>query len=792
METIDLKPGKNDLNNIKRSRLLIKGIVQGVGFRPFLYRSAQAYHLLGFVKNTSQGVILEVEGNEKDIAKFISHIRMNPPPLALIESCESSEIPLEFPTTFEILSSEENGEMSRRQLLVSPDIAICENCIAEFFQLGDRRFRYPFINCTDCGPRFSIIQGLPYDRPKTTMKDFVMCSPCEKEYRDPNDRRYHAQPISCYQCGPTLSFYDNYDNKNAETKTPAVRRGSDTQDAQMEKVAQKIKEGFIVAVKGLGGYHLACLASLEETVVRLRQLKGREMKPFALMATLDMIMANVFVSEKEKALLLSPAAPIVLLKRKDTTAIAPAVAPGLSEIGFMIPYTPLHLALLEKIREPLVMTSANITDEPIIYKDEMNSLKRLSDYILTHDREIHMFEDDSVVKVFEEDMYMVRRSRGYVPLPMKLPLHFPGTILALGPMLKTTFAFLYDDKAIMGQYVGDTDSPASIEAEQKAINHLMQLFSLEPSVVVIDKHPGYPNRQLVGEFNPAKVMEIQHHKAHVGALLAEKGELGSIIGISMDGTGYGDDGNIWGGEFFVGNYQGLNRFGHLKYLFLPSGDKSAKEPWRFALSILYSLYGSDQKKFKQFLEPFGQKAEFLLEAIAKKAGGILTSSCGRLFDAAAALLGVGHFNSYEGELPMKLQAFAEKSKLLDRHDRGYQFSIETEQNIRSLNFLPMIHDIIEDKQRIEEKAFAFHHTLAKGFAAMAKLAGNELAIRKVGLTGGVFQNTLLLTLTKDLLEAEGFSVLIHSEAPPNDGGVSLGQAFLAAGQVLAGNIEKEI
>ncbi|MDQ1353932.1 MAG: Carbamoyltransferase, partial [Acidobacteriota bacterium] len=473
----------------------------------------------------------------------------------------------------------------------------------------------------------------------------------------------------------------------------------------------------------------------------------------------------------------------------DLATIAPSVAPGLPDIGFMLPYTPLHLLLLEKTREPLVMTSANITDEPIIYKDDMNALAGLSDYILSHNREIHMFEDDSVVTVFQDNIYMVRRSKGYVPLTMKMPFHFPETILALGPMLKTTFTFLYNDKAMMGQYIGDTDSPASIEAERKAINHFINLFSLEPSVVVMDKHPGYPNRQLAADFKQVKILEIQHHKAHVGALLAETGHLNEVIGISMDGTGYGDDGNIWGGEFFVGDYRGLTRFGHLKYLFLPSGDMAAKEPWRFALSVLYSLYGSSSEIVKRFTAPFGQKGEFLLEAIEKNIGGILTSSCGRLFDAAAALLGVGLLNTFEGELPMRLQALAEKSRTLDE---SYNFSIETGENMRRLNFLPAIHDIIGDKRDPEEKAYVFHRTLAKGFTTMAALAANETGIRTVGLTGGVFQNTLLLKMSRDLLAAEGFSVLVHSEAPPNDGGVSLGQAFLAAGQVLTGGLEKEI
>ncbi|MCP5103063.1 MAG: carbamoyltransferase HypF, partial [bacterium] len=730
----------------------------------------QKYKLSGLVKNTSQGVILEVEGNKKDIEAFTAHILNHPPPLALIESHQTEEIPPQFSESFEILSSEDHG---KGDSLVSPDIAICDNCVGELFLKEDRRYGYPFINCTDCGPRFSIIQGLPYDRPKTTMKDFPMCPACETEYGDPYDRRYHAQPVCCYECGPTLYFH------GPEGETGIV-------DDSLELISQKIREGNIVAIKGLGGYHLACKASDEAAVVRLRELKGRETKPFALMGTMETILEYTFVSEREKTLLLSPAAPILLLKRKKSDGIAQSVAPGLGELGFMLPYTPLHMLLLEKVREPLVMTSANITDEPIIYKEDMAALRGLADYILTHDREIGIFADDSVVKIVDGRIYMVRRSRGYVPLPLKMPFDYGETVLALGPMLKTTFTFLYKGKAIVGQYIGDTDSPASIEAERKAIDHFMNLFSLKPGVVVVDKHPGYPNRELAEDFKGARVVEIQHHEAHVGALLAETGELGKMTGISMDGTGYGDDGNIWGGEFFVGDYRGLTRFGHLKYLFLPSGDKAAKEPWRFVLSVLFSLYG-DSQRVTEFGKPFGKKAEFLLEAIKKNAGGILTSGCGRLFDAAAVLMGVGNFNTYEGELPIKLQALAEKSGYMGT-DVGdyYTFSIERdeEKKCRVLDFLPMIHGIIGDERDMVDRAYLFHKTLARGFADMAKLAAVEYGIDTVGLTGGVFQNTLLLKLTKELLELEGFRVLIHSEVPPNDGGISLGQAFLAAAKLL--------
>jgi len=753
-----------------RVRFLIKGIVQGVGFRPFLYRSAHKYKLSGFVKNTAQGVIMEVEGIEKNIEGFTAHILDNPPPLALIESHETENVPLQGSETFEIVSSEAEGKSDS---LVSPDIAICDNCVGELFLPENRRYRYPFINCTDCGPRFSIIRELPYDRPKTTMKDFPMCGPCDSEYRDPYDRRYHAQPVSCYHCGPTLYFHD------PEGKTGKV------EDASLEMISRKIREGHIVAIKGLGGYHLACKASNEEAVVRLREVKGRETKPFALMGTMETILEYTYVSEKEKSLLLSPAAPIVLLKRKESKDIAPSVAPGLSELGFMLPYTPLHMLLLEKVREPLVMTSANITDEPIIYTEDMGALQGLSDYILSHDREIEIFADDSVVKVFEGRRYMVRRSRGYVPLPLKMPFETDETILALGPMLKTTFTFLFRGKAIVGQYIGDTDSPASIEAERRAVDHFMNLFSLKPGVVVLDRHPGYPNRELVEGFGGVRVVEVQHHEAHVGALMAETGELGEMIGISMDGTGYGDDGTIWGGEFFVGDYRGLTRFGHLKYLFLPSGDRSAKEPWRFALSVLYSLYG-ESGEVGEFVRSYGEKAVYLLEAIKKDVGGILTSSCGRLFDAVAVLLGIGDFNTYEGELPIKLQACAEKSGYMGGGmEESYSYVIEEEKgkNIKTLNFLPMIRDIMGDERGMSDRAYLFHLTLARGFVEMAMLAADERNIRKVGLTGGVFQNTLLLKLTKDLLEESGFEVLIHSGVPPNDGGISLGQAFLAAGRL---------
>ncbi len=777
-----------------RYRILISGIVQGVGFRPFLYRAAHDFKLFGSVKNTTRGVILEVEGKEETIKDFISFIRQNPPPLSKIESFESFPIDPLGDDHFEILASEEDG---LGDLLVSPDIAICDNCKRELFSPSDRRYLYPFINCTDCGPRFSIIQDLPYDRPKTTMKDFQMCSACQEEYKNPFDRRYHAQPVSCYDCGPLLFCFD-------VAKDEWVK---DTNDP-VEWAASQLKANRILAIKGLGGYHLACRASDAAPVTRLRELKGRETKPFAMMGTLEMIKRCAVVSEAEEKLLSCPASPILLLKKKADAPISHPIAPGLEELGFMLPYTPLHLLLLDKVNEPLVMTSANVSDEPIIYRDNMakkvspeqansstptasqhedrlpgsfkSAITTLCDCVLTNDREIYMFADDSVARVFAGQPYLIRRSRGYTPMPLKMPLSSPQTILALGPMLKTTFCFWDRDRAFMSQYIGDTDSPASIEAERRAIRHFTHLFGFQPKLLVLDKHPGYPNRTLTADFTGVPVVEIQHHKAHVGALLAEWGELGKVFGIAMDGTGYGDDGTIWGGEFFVGDYQGLERFGHLQYLFLPSGDKAAKEPWRFALSVLHAIYGA-QGKTIEWANRFGKKGELLLEVIEKEAGGILTSSCGRIFDAAAALLGIGDMNSYEGEMPIKLQAFAEGAKNNEKPG-SYEFVIDRQGagNGYRLDLRPMFDDMVTDNRDRATRALMFHHTLARSFVDMAERARQEMGIHKVGLTGGVFQNALLLRLSIDYLEAKGFEVLYHREVPTNDGGVSLGQAFLSA------------
>lgn len=741
-------------NENVRIRFVFKGIVQGVGFRPYLYRSAMEFGLTGLVKNTSAGVVMEVEGDREKIEPFKVYIVENNPPLSKIDQYTCEEIPLENSSEFVILKSEET---SHQDLLVPPDIALCDNCKKEFLDPKDRRHRYPFINCTDCGPRFTIINDLPYDRPKTTMSIFEMCPACSKEYQDPLDRRYHAQPVSCYDCGPELTFSGG---------------GEDPVKAACER----IKRGDVVALKGLGGYHLACLASSIDAVGRMREYKRRPFKPFALMGTLEMVESCCVVSEAEKKLLQNVTAPIILLEKRKHISVSEKVAPGQTNLGFMLPYTPLHLLLLEDIGEPLVMTSANFSDEPIIYTEEFEELAKLSDHVLSHNRRINIFADDSVASVFEDQMYMIRRSRGYVPMPLDLSFPQSPTVLGFGPMLKTTFAFIHNRKGLMSQYIGDTDSPVAVEAERSAIHHYARILSLTPEKIAIDMHPQYPNRQILEDFVGTEVVEIQHHKAHVASLLAERSEVDPIIGVSFDGTGYGEDGKIWGGEIFIGDYRGMERFGHLVYQDLPSGDQSAKEPWRFALSILFSLYGK-QGRTLEFAERFGKRGTLLLEVIEKKIKSIETSSCGRLFDAVSCLCGLGDQNHYEGELPILLQACAESGS---PHDRVYPFPIEQDQDQRILNYLPLLDALLQDKAPVSERAYVFHQTLANGILRMAQLARKESGLTTVGLTGGVFQNILLLTLTKHKLEANGFVVLNHSLVPTNDGGVSLGQALLAA------------
>lgn len=738
-----------------RLRLHFSGIVQGVGFRPFLYRTAEKFKMSGCVRNSGGGVILEVEG--ENLPEFLRYIVRNAPPLSLINSIRYQEIPVKLSRKFAIMKSENGGN---RDVLVSPDIALCPACGKEMDDPKDRRFQYPFTNCTDCGPRFTLIEGLPYDRPLTTMKKFVMCPACRREYTDPGNRRYHAQPVSCPNCGPRLQL---------RVKGKAAKENA------LAEAVTLLKKGKVVAVKGIGGYHLACQGGNRAALERLRRFKGRENKPFALMATMNMIRQHCHVTTAEKELLQSPQAPIVLLKAKANDKLLRLSAPGQNRLGFMLPYSPLHKVLIGKMNEPLVMTSANIADEPILFDDAARELPKLCDAILSHDRPILSFADDSVMIVFEKEPYFIRRSRGFVPLPLALPFSSTKTVLALGPMLKTTFCLLAKDRAFVGPHIGDTESSTALAAEKRAALHFMKLFSLRPGIVVVDRHPAYPNRLLAEAFPRAKAVEVQHHRAHVASVLVENGETGEAIGIALDGTGYGDDGTIWGGEFFRGDLGRLERVGHLLPFFRPGGDAAAREPWRTALSLLLAI--GAEKKAGRFARRFGRKGEQVLESITRRRGGVMTTSCGRLFDGVASLLGIGDRNSYEGELPSLLQAAAERSKPLKKE---YPYALERENGLLILDLRLAIEAMLADKHCRNERAYRFHWTLASALLDMAIVLGREAKIKKAALSGGVFQNILLLKMTSDLLKKNGFQVLRHRLVPANDGGISLGQAALVA------------
>lgn len=744
-----------DIKEYGRLRLHFSGIVQGVGFRPFLYRSAEKFKLKGFVKNTSAGVTLEVEGSR--LPEFVRHIVRHSPPLSRIETLRFEEIPARDSKEFAILGSDARGQ---KNVLVSPDIALCRKCQKEMDDRADRRHAYPFTNCTDCGPRFSIIEDLPYDRPLTTMKSFKMCPDCRREFQSPFNRRYHAQPVSCPQCGPQLTL---------------LIKGKESIGDPLVGSLKILKADKVLAVKGVGGYHLACRAVSPKAVARLRAFKKRERKPFALMADLEMIRGLCRVTQKEKELLQSPAAPIALLETLPKTKLARSVAPGQNRLGFMLPYSPLHKLLIEKMGEPLVMTSANRSDEPIIFLDAAAELPELSDAILTHDRPIRAFADDSVVCSFAKEIYFFRRSRGFVPLSIRLPFSSPETVLALGGMLKTTFTLLYGNRALVSQHIGDTESIAALLAEREAIAHFLKIFALRPSVIARDCHPAYPNRLLAAEFPGAKIAEVQHHRAHIASLLAESGETSKVLGIALDGTGYGDDGMSWGGEFFSGDLCRLERVGHLLPIFLPGGDAAAREPWRTALSLLLAV--GAEKTAGRFAGKFGRKGDQVLEAVARRHGGVMTTSCGRLFDGVAALFGLGDNNSYEGELPSLLQAEAEKAR---PQKQPYPYAIEKKSGLPVLNMLLAVEAMLADKKSRAEKARRFHLTLARGLLDMAIHCAGASGIRKAALGGGVFQNTLLLKMSRDLLQENGFQVLHHTQVPPNDGGISLGQAALVA------------
>jgi hydrogenase maturation protein HypF len=746
----------------QRSSLEIEGIVQGVGFRPFVYRLAGRYDLAGWVRNTGRGVQLEVEGAGADLDAFCRAIREEAPPLSVISGMRVQPLAPDGSSGFRILESAKlmkGGE-------VSPDCEVCDDCLAELFDPKDRRHRYPFINCTNCGPRYSIITGIPYDRPATTMAPFAMCDDCLAEYHDPLNRRFHAQPNACPVCGPQLWLLDC---------SGAALPG----DPLAESVSA-LARGLTVAVKGVGGYHLAVDACSEAAVARLRARKKRDEKPFALLvADLDAVRQIAHCSEQEGRLLSGVERPIVLLRKRDGNPVSQLVAPDNGWFGVMLPGNPLQHLLIKGVGSPLVMTSGNLSDEPIAYRDAdaLGRLAGIADLFLTHDREIHTRTDDSVLRLSLGEPLFLRRSRGYVPRGVKLPAAQPS-VLAVGAELKGTVCLTRGARGFLSQHIGDLKNAATLACLEETVGHLGRLLEVTPEAVAHDLHPDYLSTHFA-ERQALPAIAVQHHHAHMASCMAENGLDGQVIGVILDGTGYGEDGAIWGGEFLLGDYGGFQRRGHFGYLRMPGGDAAVREPYRMAISALYGCYGKDlflqPVPFLAALSP--QERSLFLKMLERGINSPLTSSCGRLFDAVAALVGVRTRISYEGQAAIELEALAERGTA----SAPYPYHVQSS-DCHRIDFGPMIAAICDDLARRREPADiarAFHLTVARGILEVCIRIREESGIARVVLSGGVFQNRLLTEETAQFLTDGGFTPHCHRLVPPNDGGLALGQAVIA-------------
>jgi hydrogenase maturation protein HypF len=749
---------------IKRISATIQGIVQGVGFRPFVYRLAVNAGLTGWVRNTPSGVFLEVQGHEELLNTFLDDLREKIPPLAVITSIGTAEIPTETETAFIILKSG-GGENS---IQIAPDGDVCPDCLQELFEPADRRYRYPFINCTNCGPRYTIITGVPYDRPFTTMASFPLCPLCRAEYENPLDRRFHAQPVACPVCGPRLELLD--------------AQGGVVAGDPLEKAISLLEEGKILAIKGLGGYHLAVDACNTDAVRELRARKKRDEKPFAIMSS-DMADVSEYAlfDRTEQRLLESFEKPIVLLRKRKGNPIAPLVAPANGYFGVMLPSTPLHHLLLRGSFRALVMTSGNLSDEPIAYRDEdaRERLQGIADYYLVHDRGIHTRTDDSVIRVFQGNPIFLRRSRGYVPRAIVLPSS-QRSVLAVGAELKGTVCLTRGDRAFLSQHIGDLQNDAVLRSLAETVDHLGQILSIRPEVVAHDMHPDYLSTVYAQSMADLPLIPVQHHHAHLASCMAENRLEGEVIGVIFDGTGYGTDGTIWGGEFLVGGYSSFRRWGHFRQVPLPGGDAAVREPYRMAFAYLHAAFGRELYGLQlPFLAEIpAEHRKLFLSMVERRINSPLTSSCGRLFDAVASLVGLRHRVSYEGQAAIELEALAEESET--RH--VYPFVLHEEGDGTTVDFSPMFRKLVQDSADDRERAAmarGFHNTLAAATAAVCDGIRRINGMDRVVLSGGVFQNKLLTEGILSLLTEQGFQVFIQRLAPPNDGGLALGQAIIA-------------
>ena len=782
---------------VLRRRLLVQGVVQGVGFRPFVYSLARSRGLVGFVLNDSAGVIIEVEGTRDELEAFQCFLYVETPPLARIEHIGVEQVPALHGSSFYIAQSRSSA---KREALVAPDSTVCSDCLRELNDPKDRRYEYPFINCTNCGPRFTLVQDVPYDRDKTTMRAFGLCPTCQAEYDNPLDRRFHAQPDACPDCGPQARLLV-WRDPASPSHDKLFEYDSTHSPEPVVQAAVLLSIGAILAIKGLGGYHLACDALDTEAVQRLRQSKQREAKPFALMV-LDLATARALcqVNEAEATLLESRQRPIVLLTRRPDSPLAPDVAPDNDTLGLMLPYTPLHHLLLQSFARimgtpdrpvALVMTSGNLSDEPIAYRDEeaWTRLKPLADGMLTHNREIYTHCDDSVARVSAEGTQFVRRSRGYVPEPITLAFEVPIPLLACGGHLKNTFCFSKGRQAFLSQHIGDLENVETLHAFQQGIEHFQRLFAVAPEAVVYDLHPEYLASKYALDLDIPRSFGVQHHHAHIASVMAEHGLEGPLIGIAIDGTGYGTDGALWGCEIMRADLRDFQRLAHLAYVPLPGGEMAVRQPWRMAAVYLQQAYGEEALELDIPFVRGLNRARWrpLAQIIAKGINCPSTSSLGRLFDAVAALLSVPastRTHLYEGQAAIELEQLARRDS---ETGKGYPFAIG-EQEPAQLDVMPLIRAIVDDiglgvsTARIARR---FHTSIAMLLAQTCARVRTQTGLNMVALSGGVLQNCLLLEQLKELLEEMAFQVFINRRVPPNDGGLSLGQLAIAAARLRA-------
>ncbi|MFI6600133.1 carbamoyltransferase HypF [Nonomuraea sp. NPDC050536] len=752
-----------------RISIRVEGIVQGVGFRPHVHSLARRLRLAGWVGNDGRGVFIEAEGEPEDIARFQTDLREQAPPLAAIHRVTTTEIPARGDLGFSIADSLQG---SGPATLVSPDAATCRDCLTELFDPADRRFLHPFINCTNCGPRFTVIKDVPYDRPATTMSGFAMCGDCEREYLDPEDRRFHAQPICCPACGPTLRLVGP--------------RGRPRPGDPIEGAAELLRSGRVLAVKGLGGYHLAVGAADEEAVRTLRSRKYREDKPFAvLVPDLDAARGLCELNPDAERLLTGPQSPIVLLPRRPGAAVAEGVAPGQGRLGLMLPYTPVHHLLARAFAGPYVLTSGNLSDEPIAHRDgdALERLGGLADGFLVHDRPIHVRGDDSVLLPGRGQAIPLRRSRGYAPQPLMLSEPAPRHVLACGAELKHTFCLARDRHAFVSHHIGDLENYETMRSFVEGVEHYRRLFDITPELLAHDLHPEYLSTKYALDTEGAELVAVQHHHAHIASCLADNQERGPVIGVAFDGLGYGDDDTLWGGELLVADLVDFTRAGRLSPVPLPGGAAAIRQPWRMAAAHLDSAYGGAPPDDL----PVRSRNRLRWADVTALAGSgtnaPLASSAGRLFDAVASILGLGDTVAYEGQAAIALE------QLADPAEHGAYPAGLLDGDLVTVDCGDLVRAVVSDLRAGVAPAIIsarFHHGLAAVTAAGCVRLRAATGLRTVALSGGVFQNQLFLGALAGRLEAGGFRVLTHHRIPPNDGGISLGQAAVAAARDAAG------